>query len=415
MLRNGCLVLRLSRSQSIVLYRIDGIDQAKFRVPRQLRKTHAMDSLIRPALHVQGCWAHGFGFHFAVADPDLKKDTTTNLEVIARMSESIYKKHGGLPLTLVLLQDNTCRECKNQLILKVVAKWVILEIHKHVWLVYPEKGHSHGPLDAVYGQATVKLGNSEFDNDEEVVALLQKFLDTGSLEPGTEDNAVAYKLDQAATWVKWAEDDFAFACSNLTGKHAPHSFHICLRQDLGVDELQAQRTAWKGAPPPHSGDVVVALRANMSDRKAFQVALLVTHEQVKRLRNHVQVQPDGIHARRPFSWSDREKVTRQARACYANNAISQKTHTYLTEWCQSTLKQHKRPKEYGFLRHRWSENTAGDSVELAETAARYLSPKWEKKPRLILVVPKSKRGDLEPEPAEDHGNAPLTVLRDEIV
>ena len=153
----------------------------------------------------------------------------------------------------------------------------------------------------------------------------------------------------------------------------------------------------------------------MSDRKAFQVALLVPHQQVERLENHARVQPNRIHARRPFSWSDREKVTRQARACYANNAISQKTHTYLTEWCQSTLKQHKRPKEYGFLRHRWSENTAGDSVELAETAARYLSPKWEKKPRLILVVPKSKRGDLEPEPAEDHGNAPLTVLRDEIV
>ena len=67
------------------------------------------------------------------------------------------------------------------------------------------------------------------------------------------------------------------------------------------------------------------------------------------------------------------------------------------------------------MSHRWSENTAEDSVELAETAARYLSPKWEKKPRLILVVPKSKRGDLEPEPAEDHGNAPLTVLRDEVV
>ena len=129
MLRSGSYLLRLSRSTSIMLYRIDGIDQAKFRVPRQNQKTHALDSLIRPALHVQGCWANAFGFHFAVADPDLKKDTTTNIEVIARMSESIYKKHGGLPLTLVLLQDNTCRECKNQLILKVVAKWVILEIH----------------------------------------------------------------------------------------------------------------------------------------------------------------------------------------------------------------------------------------------------------------------------------------------
>ena len=30
-------------SQSIMLYRINGIDQAKFRLPRQLQKTHAID------------------------------------------------------------------------------------------------------------------------------------------------------------------------------------------------------------------------------------------------------------------------------------------------------------------------------------------------------------------------------------
>ena len=104
MLRSGDSLLRLTRSTSIMLYKVDGIDQAKFRVPRQNQKSHGMDTLIRPALHVQGCWAHGFGFHFAVADQDLKKDTTTNVEVIARMSESIYRKHGGMPLTLTIIQ-----------------------------------------------------------------------------------------------------------------------------------------------------------------------------------------------------------------------------------------------------------------------------------------------------------------------
>ena len=404
----------------MMLYRIDGIDQAKFRVPRQNQKTHALDTLIRPALHVQGCWAHGFGFHFAVADPDLKKDTETNVEVIARMSESIYRKHGGLPQTLVIIQDNTCRECKNQKILKVVAKWVIMNIHKHVWLAYPEKGHSHGPLDAVYGQATVKLGNSEFDDPEEVVALLQGFLDDGFLELGTDTNAMAYKLDQTARWVEWAEDDLRFAVSRHTGVGAPHSFHVCLRQDLSADELQAEATHWPGAPPPHGGDLVVALRANMSDRKAFQVALLVTHQRVERLVTHQRVErlelgPKGISARRLFSWKDREEVAKQAQVCYAKKALSKKTHDYLVEWCTSTRRQHKRPKEYGFLRHRCSENAAGDSEELAPSAARYLRPKWAWKPRPIKVCQKdtARTADLEPEPVEDDGDAPLGVLIDD--
>ena len=112
------------------------------------------------------------------------------------------------------------------------------------------------------------------------MAHLQGFLDDGFLELGTDTNAVAYKLDQAAPWVAWAEVDLQCVCSNLTGPEAPHSCHICLRQDLGSEELQAEATAWPGAPPPHRGDLVVALRSNMSDRKAFQVALLAPHQLV---------------------------------------------------------------------------------------------------------------------------------------
>ena len=410
MLRSGDSLLSLSRSTSIMLYKVDGIDQAKFRVPRQNQKSHGMDTLIRPALHVQGCWAHGFGFHFAVADQDLKKDTTTNLEVIARMSESIYQKHGGMPLTLTIIQDNCARECKNSLIIKVIGKWVIMKIHKHVWLTYPEKGHSHGTLDAVFGQATVKLGNSEFDDDEDVVKTLQGFLTDGSLEPGTDSNAVAYKLDQAAQWVEWADADFQCKCTGLVGPLAPHSFHICQRQDLSCDEVHAEKTSWPGAPPPHGGDLVVAIRSNMSDRKPFQVALMAPHQLVKRMRLGAEAQPKGIHERRPFTWSDRDKIILQAKKCFDKRAISQKTLTYLTEWCMGKRRQNSRPKEYGFLQHRWSDSS-NDSEQLAPSAAIYLDPKWARKPRLITMTNDHQAN--EDESAEGEEDMPLQVVTDE--
>merc|ERR1739836_163211 len=91
-------------------------------------KTHSFDKLIRPALHVQGAWCEGFGYHFAVADADLKKDTNNNIEVVVRLMEALYKRHGALPLAISLIQDKTCRECKNQIILKFGVRLIALNM-----------------------------------------------------------------------------------------------------------------------------------------------------------------------------------------------------------------------------------------------------------------------------------------------
>ena len=133
----GQLLNTLGRQLSHLVMRVDGLDQAKFRVPRALKKTHAFDKLIRPALHVQGAWAHGFGFHFAVADADCKKDTNNNVEVMTRMLEDILLKYGGLPKSLYLVQDNTSRECKNQKIVKFFLMLVSLNIFQSVELAFP--------------------------------------------------------------------------------------------------------------------------------------------------------------------------------------------------------------------------------------------------------------------------------------
>ena len=109
----GALLNTLARQSSFWLLRVDGVDQAKFRVPRCKTKTHAFGKLMRPPLHVQGAWCEGFAYHFAVADADMKKDTNNNIEVIARLLETLYKKHGALALAISLIQDNTSREFKN--------------------------------------------------------------------------------------------------------------------------------------------------------------------------------------------------------------------------------------------------------------------------------------------------------------
>jgi hypothetical protein len=116
----------MARQSNFWFIRVDGVDQAKFRVPHVLAKTHAFDKLVCPALHVQGAWCEGFAYHFAVADADMKKDTNNNLEVIARLIDDMYQKYEGLPLAISLIQDNTSRECKNQMMLRFGVKLVAL-------------------------------------------------------------------------------------------------------------------------------------------------------------------------------------------------------------------------------------------------------------------------------------------------
>ena len=73
MLNMGSSLITMARQTSFWRIRADGVDQAKFRVPRCTTKTHSFDKRIRPALHVQGAWHAGFGYHFVVADADLKR------------------------------------------------------------------------------------------------------------------------------------------------------------------------------------------------------------------------------------------------------------------------------------------------------------------------------------------------------
>ena len=96
----------------------------------------------------------------------------------------------------------------------------------------PEKGHTHGPLDGCFGQMCVKLSLAEFDDDMEVVAILNEFLMLSGLDSGSRDGAQAYKLDEALEWIQWAEM-VDLTMSNLCGPEAPHYFRIRLRSQLG--------------------------------------------------------------------------------------------------------------------------------------------------------------------------------------
>ena len=98
--------------------------------------------------------------------------------------------------------------------------------------LYPEKGHTHGPLDATFGQACVELSLEEFEDDMDGVDILDDFLKTAGLDAGTWEAAKSYKLDEAAEWIKWVEE-VDLAMSALTGPEA-HSISVSAAGSIWV-------------------------------------------------------------------------------------------------------------------------------------------------------------------------------------
>ena len=144
-------------------------------------------------------------------------------------------------------------------------------------------------MDGCFGQMCVKLSLEEFDDAQDVVDILDHFLKTSGLDAGTRQNAKAYKLDEAAKWVEWAEE-VDLRMSALTGPDAPHSFRICRRKQVGADvaatsqeraseecaaELAACHRADHRGYQSNSEDVVMVVKARMASREVAQIILVV--------------------------------------------------------------------------------------------------------------------------------------------
>lgn len=128
---------------SVMFVRSDALDQAKHKVPRCQTFTKSFSDLIRPAMHVQMCWRHFHSMEFAIADPELPKDSCSHMECLSRLFTGIFDKHKALPRHLFVALDNTSRDNKNAWILRYFIKLRILNTFESIYVCYPVKGHTH--------------------------------------------------------------------------------------------------------------------------------------------------------------------------------------------------------------------------------------------------------------------------------
>ncbi len=125
---------------------IDGMDQAKFKAPRNISNADSLKDLWRPALHVVGILIWGLIEAYVLMEPDVPKDS--NMQLALQLAYHALLKRGlSMPLHLVFQADNTCRETKNNPFLMFCAWLVATGVFKSVSIHFHRKGHTHGPID----------------------------------------------------------------------------------------------------------------------------------------------------------------------------------------------------------------------------------------------------------------------------
>ena len=107
---------RVPDESSVLAMCLDGMDQAKFKIPRNLQNTKQWEDAGRPTAHLIGCLIHGVGEACWISDADLPKNASLTCELISRalgITAVQLKERGvSMPKHLYVQVENISRETR---------------------------------------------------------------------------------------------------------------------------------------------------------------------------------------------------------------------------------------------------------------------------------------------------------------
>lgn len=413
-IRIGSRMASAAVGSSLISIIIDGMDQAKFAVPRLRhrdgRAPKALDNLHRPRLHIAAIWVLGCVLRFSVSDEDLKKDSNTQCELLSRTLQDVFDRHGTLPLGLHIQQDNTCREGKNQQVLRWCMLLVLAGTFRWISMGFLRTGHSlrprltdtpntfpgkcvcvcsmlrsplenamcvqtrshvlatctpgHENVDQVFAQVVSLLVGSTFDTPDDLVELLIRFCRGPRGGPPGLTHAIAGKVDETAEWQDWGN---RVAC-RITGhaqRGAPHYFRIARREDVGSFAIDGQGhhhqeerfvevTDFPEGAPRSPDDIMLVVKHRLADTRPTQViAVCPAWRRATVLERGLD--PVGVAARRPISAELAENIRKYAPALQQQGFISDDAAAYLVGWVNGTLPRLSRPRRFSWMSYCWRD------------------------------------------------------------
>ena len=229
---------------------MDGMDQAKFRAPRNISNASSMKNLWRPALHVVGIIVWGLFEAYVLMEPDIQKDANMQVTMLCmalQWSSSMLAERGlTLPLHLVIQADNTCRETKNNCFLVFCAMLVTLGIFKSVSVHFHRMGHTHGPIDQRFSVVATAIARKK------VLQTLPDFAEAilKGVAPARNRKLMVHVCNGTYNFAKWLWVGTGITTPGITPNphtkelHTNHCWRCVQRQDLPTME-KARGAEWQ--------------------------------------------------------------------------------------------------------------------------------------------------------------------------
>ena len=252
-------------STRVVKFMIDGMDQAKFRTPRNLAASSSFAQCHRPALHLTGCICLGLLEAYYILGPDTKKDANMNstcisltLDLCRNLLERLGPEH-SLPRHAILAADNTPREAKNQIFATYAGSLVHRCHFDTVEVQFMMAGHTKNELDQRFSTlATVLSKAPALETPLDFAECIKQ-----NVQPlhGRELHVMVLEN----TWdFQGLFEKYNCQMSGLTSTHlqpnANHLWRFERRESMESSSIvEVHNPKWQD-DLPHSGDVVLSVK-----------------------------------------------------------------------------------------------------------------------------------------------------------
>ena len=180
----------------------DGMDQGKVSLPRSpLMKGKDLSMMQKPKLHVSLTIVHGYFMIWCLSNPDCQKDSNASVEPLAHAMTLLNREY-GLNLgeyRLIVHADNTCREVKNNHVLRWAAAQVSCKNLESASFRFLRTGHSHEDVDQCFGRLARHLSRvQKVQTPSELLGHIAEC--ANAMHRPHEEKRFAIKMDETRDW-----------------------------------------------------------------------------------------------------------------------------------------------------------------------------------------------------------------------
>ena len=157
---------------SVLTLTVDGMNQAKFRLPRNLGAVKLFEKAWRPQEHCVGVLAAGVVDAFYLLGPETKNDSNMVCTLLSHTldvaQEKLRERGRAMPQNMLVACDNTARENRNQWLNKWASTLMLRNLFRSVTFAFMEVGHTRNNLDQKFSVIATGLASQEvFETPED--------------------------------------------------------------------------------------------------------------------------------------------------------------------------------------------------------------------------------------------------------